>query len=145
MHVFKRHGGITLHTAEPLAYARAVSSMREILYRYYDLLEQTMKEHDIYDKPSSIFNLDETGMLLDPTPPKVVTMKGARHATSVMSGDKTQIIVLGCCSASGYVIPPLVVFDRKTLKPEMTVGEVPGTMYMYGLSKNGCLYKVHLG
>ena len=29
----------------------------------------------------------------------------------------------------------MVIFDRKTLKPELTYGEVPGTMY--GLSKNG--------
>ena len=29
----------------------------------------------------------------------------------------------------------MVIFDRKTLKPELTYGEVPGTVY--GLSKNG--------
>ena len=43
--------------------------------------------------------------------------------------------MLACCNAAGYTIPPLVIFDRKTLKPEMTVGEVPGTMY--GLSSSG--------
>ncbi len=30
--------------------------------------------------------------------------------------------------------PPLVIFDRKTLNPELTKGEVPGTLY--GLSSN---------
>lgn len=133
--ILRRHGNITLRTAEPLAYARAVCTEPGILGHYYDLLEQTLKEHDILCKPSQIFNLDETGMPLDPTLPKVVTLKGTKHATSVTTGDKAQITVLVCCSSSGYVIPPLVVFDRKTLKPEMTVGEVPGTMY--GLSKNG--------
>ena len=43
--------------------------------------------------------------------------------------------VLACCSAGGYVIPPMVVFDRKTLKIEMTDCEVLGTMY--GLSGSG--------
>ena len=43
--------------------------------------------------------------------------------------------MLACCNAAGYTIPPLVIFDHKTLKPEMTVGEVPGTMY--GLSSSG--------
>ena len=28
-----------------------------------------------------------------------------------------------------------MIFDRKSLKPEMTLGEVPGTMY--GLSNSG--------
>ena len=33
------------------------------------------------------------------------------------------------------MLPPLVIFSRKQLHPELTVGEVPGTMY--GLSDNG--------
>ena len=74
-------------------------------------------------------------MPLDPTPTKVVVLKGTKHPTSVISGNKAQITVVACCNAAGYVMPPMVVFDRKTLKPEMAFGEVPGTIY--GLSKNG--------
>ena len=33
----------------------------------------------------------------------------------------------------------MVIFNRKTLKPEFTYGEVPGTIY--GLSKNGWIDK----
>ena len=47
----------------------------------------------------------------------------------VPSGNKAQITVLACVSASGYALPPLVIFNQKTLKPELTEGEVPGTMY----------------
>ena len=32
-------------------------------------------------------------------------------------------------------MPSMVIFDRKTIKPEMAAGEVPGTMY--GLSSSG--------
>ena len=64
----KRHGTLTLHTAQPLSYARAVCSQPEILNHYYDLLQQTLLEHDydLADKPNQIFNLDESGMPLDP-------------------------------------------------------------------------------
>ena len=48
---------------------------------------------------------------------------------------KLQVTVLACTCANGYVIPPFVIFDRKTLNPELTKGEVPGTLY--GLSSNG--------
>ena len=48
----KRHGTLTLRTAEPLAYACAVCSQPEILNHYYDLLEQTLLEHDLADKPN---------------------------------------------------------------------------------------------
>ena len=48
------------------------------------------------------------------------------------SGNKTQITVLACVSASGCYIPPMVVFKRKNHTAELMQGEVPDTMY--GLS-----------
>ena len=72
---------------------------------------------------------------LSPHPLCVVAQRGTRHPVAVSSGDRSQITVLACCSAGGYVIPPFVIFDRKTLKPEMANGEVPDTMY--GLSASG--------
>ena len=94
-----------------------------------------MRSNELMDKPCQIFNCDETGMPLAPHPPRVVTMKGVKHSVSITSGEKSQITVLACCSAGGYAIPPFVIFDRKTLKPELAAGEVPGTMY--GLSSSG--------
>ena len=92
-------------------------------------------ENDLMDKPSQIFNTDETGLPLDPASLKVIVPSGYKHSQAVSTGNKAQVTVLACCNAAGYTIPPLVIFDRKTLKPEMTVGEVPGTMY--GLSSSG--------
>ena len=70
-----------------------------------------------------------------PSLPRVVAGRGIRHPSAVVSGDKSQITVLVCCSASGYALPPFVIFDRQNLKPRLTVGEVPGTVY--GLPKKG--------
>ena len=74
-------------------------------------------------------------MPLDPNPSSVIAPVGYKHVSCMRSGDKTQITVVACCNASGSVIPPLVVFDRKFLKPEYTYGEVPGTAY--ALSDSG--------
>ena len=74
-------------------------------------------------------------MPLDPSPPLVVARRGQKHPSAVSSGDKSQITVLSCCSAVGYAMAPFVIFDRKFLRPELTVGEVLGTVY--GLSKKG--------
>ena len=46
-----------------------------------------------------------------------------------------QVTVLACTCATGHAIPPMVIFERTTLNPELTNGEVPGTIY--GLSSNG--------
>lgn len=63
--------------------------------------------------------LDETGMPLDPKSQKTIVQKGTKHPRTVISGDKAQITVLACCSAARNVLPPVVVFDRKCLKPEI--------------------------
>ena len=95
----------------------------------------TLSENDLLDKPAQIFNIDETGMPLGPSPPSVIARRGQKDPSAVGAGDKTQITVLSSCSAAGYALPPFVIFDRKTLKPELTVGEVPGTVH--GLSSKG--------
>ena len=48
-------------------------------------------------------------MPLDPSPPLVVARRGQKHPSAVGSGDKSQITVLSCCSASGYALPPFIV------------------------------------
>ena len=42
---------------------------------------------------------------------------------------------MGCASAAGHAIPPMVIFSTKWLNPEWTKGEFLGTTY--GLSDNG--------
>lgn len=82
-----------------------------------------------------MFNADESGMPLDPPALKVVAPSGAKHSQAISTGNKAQVTVLACCNAAGNTMPPMVIFDRKTLKPKMTLGEVPGTMYR--LSSSG--------
>ena len=131
----RRHPNLLLRIASPLSYARVVGSDPNIIGRYFDLLERTLTDNSLVEKPSQIFNLDETGMPLNPAPPRLVAARGMQNPSAIGSGDKSQITVLACCSAAGYVLPPFVILDRLNLKQDFTVGEVPGTMY--GLSKKG--------
>ena len=130
-----RHPDVTLRHADPLSFSRAAANNPDVIHRYFDLLEVTMRANGLTHRPAQIFNCDESGMPLMHRPPKVVAQVGQKHPYSVTSGDKSQITILACGSAAGYTIPPMVIFDRKSLKPEMTVGEVPGTFY--GLSESG--------
>ena len=131
----KKHPNLKLRQAEPLAYARAMANDREVINKYFDMLEETIQENGLTNRPAQIFNCDETGLPLTHKPPKVVAHVGQKHPYTVTSNEKAQITVLACGNAAGYCIPPMVVFDRKTLKLEMTTGEVPGTFY--GLSETG--------
>lgn len=64
-----------------------------------------------------------------------MAIRGQKHVHVVNSGNKSHITVLACASASGYTIPPMVVFQGKSLTPQLTSQEVPGTIY--GLSASG--------
>ena len=74
-------------------------------------------------------------MPLDAGDVKIIAKKGDRNPTALSSGDKSQITVVAYASALGSVMPPMVILDRKTLPPQFTEGEIPGTTY--GLSAKG--------
>ena len=125
----KRHPDLVLREPETLTHSRINGASVPILENYFDLLELTLEKGELQDKPCQIYNLDESGFPLSPSPPKVICKKGDKHPSAITSSQRSQVTVLTCCNAAGYSIPPLVIFDRKTLKPELTEGEVPGTMY----------------
>ena len=130
-----RNPKITLKTAVPLSYSPAVATDPDVLNRYFDMLEECLRANDIFNCASRIFNCDEAGLPLNPKCQKVVAEVGAKNPSNVTGNTKTQITVLACTNAAGYAIPPFVIFNRKSLNPELTKGEVPGTLY--GLSDSG--------
>jgi hypothetical protein len=67
--------------------------------------------------------------------PRTVSPKGVKKVRQVTSGNKTQITVLACGNAIGQAIPPMVIFSGKRFNHELSVGEVPGTLY--GMSDSG--------
>ena len=128
----QRHPQVTLRAPAPLSYSKAVSSDRESLNNYFDQLEETLHANNILNKATNIFNVDESGFPLNPKSLKVFSHKGAKNPSYLSSDCKSQVTVLVCTSAAGYALPPFVIFNRKTLNPELTTGEVPGSIY--GLS-----------
>ena len=131
----QRHPKMTLKTAVPLAYSRAAASDPEVLNMYFDILEETLRGNDIFNRPVHIFNCDETGLPLNPKCLKIVDRKGSKNPSFITCNKKSQITVLACTCAAGYAIPPFIIFKRKSLNPELAKGEVPGTLY--GLSDSG--------
>ena len=62
---------------------------------YFNLLDETLTNHGLKDKPSQIYNCDESGMPLQHKMPKVITTKGIKKVRQCSSGNKTQITILG--------------------------------------------------
>ena len=79
--------------------------------------------------------MNESGFPLAPKSPKRIHVVGDHSAKAINSGDKSQITVLACVSAGGHCLPSMVIWDKKSLSPQLTNGEISGTIY--GLSDKG--------
>ena len=110
-----------------LSHSRVLASDRDVIKRYYSI--DTLRNNKLMYSPSCMFNYDKTGLTLNPSSFKVVTLKGSKNVSNITSNSKSQITVLACTSAAGYAIPPFIVFGRNTYHPHLSRGEVPGTMY----------------
>ena len=130
-----RHREVVLRTPATVSVARMQGATLEALNAYFDELTFIFKKYGFDKSPASIFNMDESGFPLDPKPPKGVCARGAKNPFSVGSGQKTQITAVGCVSAAGQIMPPMVIWDRRNLKHELTKDEIPSTIY--GLSDKG--------
>ena len=94
---------------------------------------------NLISEPMLIFNLDETSVTIVHKPPeKVVAELGRRNVYAVItSAEKGKThTVLACVSASGYVLPPMMVCPRKRMPPaNVQGGAVPNTLFSN--SENG--------
>ena len=76
-----------------------------------------------------MYNLDETSTTTVHKPPKVLAPKGIRSISKVTSGERgTLCTTCAIVCASGYSIPPAIIFPRKNFKNYMIKGTPPGTL-----------------
>ena len=80
------------------------------MHAYYDLFKSVYDKHEFDSHPETIYNMDETGVPLEPQPPIVVAEKG----------QKSQITVIGCAST---IIPPYIILAAKQLNEQWTRNE----------------------
>ena len=131
----QRHPDLSLRSGDSTGYVRMNAMNEENLKQYFSLLDSVLEDNNLKAHPEQIYNMDETGLPLNPKPPKVVALRGQKKVRYQCPGSKQQITVLGCCNGTGQVIPPFIIFDAKQLNKLWTRGEVPGTRY--GLSDSG--------
>ena len=62
---------------------------------YFDLLETTLKDNNLLHSPGHIYNIDETGVPLDPKAPNVIVRTGSKKVRYRATGKKGQVYC-GC-------------------------------------------------
>lgn len=75
---------------------------------YYELFKDVLKNNQLIESPVQIYNVDETGMPLNP-------LAGQKNVKYCTSGNRSLITAIVCVGTTGQAIPPFDVFDAKSL------------------------------
>ena len=124
---FMKTSGLSLKNATKLSKARSNATKNPfIINHWYDLLEETIDKLGLGDRPDLIWNADESGLPSEPKRCKVISLKGQPTLQIVTGSDRENMTVLAAASASGKVLPPLIIFSGKqvqtTWRPQVNTG-----------------------
>lgn len=123
----KRHDDIRNRKAQNLNPARAQKLNKFIVNDHFDKLKGIIQKLDIINQPQCIYNMDEKGCRLTlHHQQSVLAKRGARRVHVVANEHAQNVTVVSCANAIGSVIPPLILFKGKRLKPEWTDQFPPG-------------------
>lgn len=124
----ERNPDIVVRKAEGLSLARAQGLTKEDAKNYFDLLKSTLLKYNLMDKPSNIYNVDETGLPLNNKPGFVLAEKGSKDVHKLTSGEKGETITaIVCCNAEGNFLPPVCIVKGVNKKVEWEDQMPPGS------------------
>ena len=127
----RRHPKLTIRSPQSLSYCRAVSATKDTISDFFGKLGSLYGKLNLVLKPMQIFNCDETGITIVFKPGKVIAEVGKKHVYAISAAERGKThTVLSCVSAAGYVVPPMMIYPRKTQVPDkMREGAFPSTFF----------------
>ena len=127
----RRRGNLTIRSPQSLSYSRAISANKETITDFFGKLGSLYGKLNLVSKPMQVFNCDETGVTIVFKPNKVVAELGKKHVYALSAGERGKLhTILSCVSATGLVVPPMMIYPRKTSLPEkLKGGAFPNTLF----------------
>ena len=111
----ERQGDLSLRRGDNTAHSRMDAVNAETMQHYFNLLKDVLDKNGLMNAPHQIYNVDESGVPLDPKALNVVAKKGSKKVRVRSTGRKGQVTVVACGNAASQVIPPMIIFDAKKL------------------------------
>ena len=108
----KRHPELSLRTPDSLDRGRSRMTNENVVKSHFNTLKKTLQENGLPDNAEKIFNLDESGINMELRQRKVIVKKGSKNVHSLSKGSRDYITVNCCVSAAGYVLPPMIIYEK---------------------------------
>lgn len=127
---------LTKRKPEILTANRIRSLSKDSLEAYFETTKTIYDQNLLHDCPERIFNLDETGLVVDQWARKCFFKRGTKKAVVISpTCGKTMHTLLVCVSASGQLLPPCVIYKGKNLYDAWTQNCPNGTSFF--MTKSG--------
>ncbi|XP_045767620.1 MFS-type transporter clz9-like [Maniola jurtina] len=118
--------------------ARPQKFKKNIVDDHFKRLNEIYDSLDLKSHPEKIYSMDEKGCRLTIHHQKtVLAKKGAKRVHLQSSEHAESVTIAGCVNALGSVIPPMIIFKGKRLKPELYDNLPPGSLVEK--STKGCM------
>ena len=127
----RRHPNLTTRTPEPTSIQRVIGFNSAKAAKFLKMLGEILFDSNGQRviPVTHIYNVDESGYSICHKPPKVVAQKGQRSVGAITSAEKGKTITAICCmSATGHYVPPMLIFPRHRIKPELMDRAPPGAV-----------------
>jgi len=125
----RRHSCLSIRQPEGMSIGHAMGFNRAKTERFYNLLRSVIFQGQRVVPDGNIYNVDETGVTICQKPQKVVAEKGKRCVSTLTNAEKGKTVTIICCvSGTGTFVPPMMIFPRVRMKPELTDKAPNGTI-----------------
>ncbi|XP_053400532.1 jerky protein homolog-like [Mercenaria mercenaria] len=134
----RRNPDVTLAKPQKLSVLRAKCTSDETMDKYFCELAKVLKKHDLENHPEFIWNIDETGLMIEHNPRHVICMKGTTPQAITSNRGKT-VTIIASGSAAGSRLPPYYVFPGMRWNQDLLTGASPvsaGTVTESGWSNS---------
>lgn len=122
----ERNPVLSLRTPEATSLSRSTSFNKHTVGVFFDKLREVLAREQF--PPSSIWNVDESGLTTVHKPGKIIAEKGVKQVGKVTSGERGSLVTICVAvNASGNHIPPFLIFPRVNWQDRMLHGAPPET------------------
>lgn len=122
-----RHPEISRRRTQGLEHLRRNGVSKKRFVHFFEIYKKNLDKYNY--SPSKIFNMDEMGVLIDQPPKYTFTQRGKRDVHVRTSGNRTLITIVGCGSATGYAVPPCIIYPGARLNSDLVKNGVRGARY----------------
>ncbi|XP_018563258.1 jerky protein homolog-like [Anoplophora glabripennis] len=122
--LFIQRNNLSVRMASNIKRSRASVDQYDV-NKFFDNIKPALLE----STGDHIYNYDETNITDDPGARKFIVPRNCKRVERVQNFSRTAISIMVCGTASGELLPPMVVYKAYNLYENLCVGGPTGTVY----------------